>query len=69
MLAPMAMIAGKAEIVEIAQEILSAEFSVPSVSVNIESQNKFNVEFNLRDINPEKGILSKAANLYKKYAK
>lgn len=66
---PLATFMGYGRHVRAVREILSAEFSVPSLSIWSESPEVFYTEFSIADINPEEGVLSKLVKLYLEFNK
>ena len=66
---PMAKFAGYGEIADAVNEILTAEFSVPSFSFRAESVEKFRFEFANVKINAENGIIARAIKIYQKFSK
>ena len=66
---PMAKMFGMGEIAEAANDILTAEFSVPSCSFRAEGIDKFRVEFANVKINAENGIIARAIKIYQKFSK
>ena len=69
MLLPMSKMMGFSEVVEAAQDVLSAELSVPSFSMMAENTGTFRFEFENAKINPENGLITKLVKLYLKYKK
>ena len=65
---PMAKMFGYGEIAEAVNEVLTAEFSVPSFSLRAESVETFRFEFANVKINPENGIIAKAIKIYQKFS-
>ena len=66
---PMAKFAGYGEIADAVNEILTAEFSVPSFSFRAENVGKFRFEFANVKINAENGIIARAIKIYQKFSK
>ena len=66
---PMAKFAGYGEIADAVNEILTAEFSVPSFSFRAENVGKFRMEFANVKINAENGIIARAIKIYQKFSK
>ena len=66
---PMAKMFGMGEIADAANDILTAEFSVPSCSFRAEGIDKFRVEFANVKINAENGIIARAIKIYQKFSK
>lgn len=66
---PMAKVFGYGEIAEAVNDILTAEFSVPSFSFRAENVETFRFEFANVKINPENGIIAKAIKIYQKFSK
>lgn len=66
---PMAKMFGMGEIADAANDILTAEFSVPSCSFRAEGIDKFRVEFTNVKINAENGIIARAIKIYQKFSK
>lgn len=66
---PMAKFTGYGEIADAVNEILTAEFSVPSFSFRAESVEKFRFEFANVKINAENGIIARAIKIYQKFSK
>ena len=66
---PMAKIAGYGEIAEAVNDILTAEFSVPSFSFRAESIGKFRFEFANTKINAENGLIARIVKIYLKFSK
>lgn len=69
MLMPMAKFAGYGEIAEAVNDILTAEFSVPSFSFRAENIEKFRFEFTNVKINPANGIFSRGVKVYQRLSK
>lgn len=66
---PMAKMFGYGEIAEAVNDILTAEFSVPSCSFRAETLDKFRFEFANVKINAENGIIARAIKVYQKFSK
>ena len=69
MVLPMAKMLGFGEIVEAANDILTAEFSVPSISLRAEDSETFRFEFANAGINAKNGLLARIVKVYQKFAK
>ena len=69
MLLPMSKMMGFSEVVESVRDVLSAEFSVPSLSMMVENVGTLRFEFENAKINPENGLITKLVKLYLKYKK
>ena len=69
MLLPMSKMMGFSEVVEAAQDVLSAELSVPSFSMMAENTGTFRFEFENAKINPENGLITKLVKQYLKFKK
>ena len=69
MAVPMAKIAGYGDIADAVNEILTAEFSVPSFSFRAESIGKFRFEFANTKINAENGLIARIVKIYLKFSK
>ena len=67
MLEPLARFTGNGEIFDDVRDLLSAEFSVPSISFWADSQEITHTQFNLAEINSSNGFLRKIVNLSRKY--
>ncbi len=68
-LMPMAKMFGMGDLAEAANDILTAEYSVPSFSFRAEGLEKFRFEFTNAKINPENGIFARAVKIYQKFSK
>ena len=69
MLMPMAKFAGYGEVADAVNDILTAEYSVPSFSLRAENLEKFRFEFTNAKINPANGIFTRAVKIYQKFSK
>ena len=61
---PLATFMGYSKYVKALRDVLSAEFSVPSVSFWAESQEVYNAEFAIAEIDPENGLLARLIKVY-----
>ena len=67
--APVAKLMGYGKYIDAAREILSAELSVPSMSFWADNSEVFHTEFSIREIDAEKGLLSKLVKIYRDFNK
>lgn len=66
---PMAKMFGYGEIADSVMDVLTAEFSVPSVSFRAESPERFRFEFANAKINPENGLFARLVKVYQRFSK
>ena len=66
---PMAKMMGFGEVVEAVRDVLTAEFSVPSMSFMALTPEEFRFEFANASINPENGLFAKLIGVYLKFMK
>ena len=69
MLLPMAKVMGYGDIVDAVNDILTAEFSVPSFSLRAEDPETFRFEFANAGINAKNGLFARIVKVYQKFAK
>ena len=69
MLEPIAKFMGYGEIIEAVKDIINAKLSVPSMSIACESIENFRTEFNITEVKPEEGLMSKVVKIARKYIK
>lgn len=61
---PLMTFAGYGKYFKAIRDVLNAELSVPSMSIWTEELEKVHIEFALKDINPDNGLVSKILNAY-----
>ncbi|MBQ9390404.1 MAG: hypothetical protein IJU07_09550, partial [Synergistaceae bacterium] len=66
---PMAKMMGFGEVVEAVRYVLTAEFSVPSMSFMALTPEELRFEFANASINPENGLFAKLIGVYLKFMK
>lgn len=66
---PMAKMMGFGEVVEAVRDVLTAEFSVPSMSFMALTPEELRFEFANASINPENGLFAKLIGVYLKFMK
>ena len=69
MLLPMAKVMGYGDVVDAVNDILTAEFSVPSFSLRAEDPETFRFEFANAGINSKNGLFARIVKVYQKFAK
>jgi hypothetical protein len=67
-LAPIAAILGYGKYVKALQDVLNADFSVPSMSIWAEGVEVFHTEFAIKEIDAEKGLLATILKLYQEFS-
>lgn len=68
MAAPVARVMGYGKYIDALRDVLSAELSVPSISLWSENAEVFYTDFALKEINPDNGLLSKLVKIYRDFS-
>ena len=66
-LAPIASLLGYGKILEAVRDVLSADFSVTSMSLRAEDVETFHFDFALKDVRAEDGLFTKLIKLYREF--
>ena len=69
MLLPMAKMLGFGEIADAVNDVLTAEYSVPSFSFRAEDPETFRFEFGNAKIDPKNGLFARLVKIYQKFSK
>ena len=68
-LGPIATFSGFGKQFQAFRDIVSAELSVPAMSIRFEDYETIHAEFGLADVNPENGLLAKIIKVYRDFNK
>ena len=66
---PMAKIFGYSDIAEAVQDVLTAEFSVPSFSLRAEDVETYRLEFANVKVDSRNGLFARLVKVYQKFSK